>query len=151
MSLSPEQQQHQYQQYYLQSMGVDVYLMREQTSFNHHSQQLKPSSSELQQIKKAGPETPTESEFVLTKATLIQSVLIKDVCQLLSCELNDIEQCGTNQFNFGGLLWHFESHQELPRVHDGQLISGSLDKLQQKANKRQLWRCLCEIMDSLNP
>lgn len=78
----------------------------------------------------------------------MQNELVADVGRVFAFDIAQIEQLGDNTFKMANLTWQLDGQDRAPALQNGVLTSGPLDALQNTAAKRQLWRCLTQLMEN---
>jgi DNA polymerase III psi subunit len=141
MSVSHSNQHPQQQPFawHLQSMGINLYGVRDGID----DVMVLPAKS-------ASDKTVPEKPKLVLLSDLTASPLISDICLLLNIKVDAIESLADNEFRLGILHWQFVTAESeaFPRIDKNQLITPPIKQLRQAKAKRALWSCLATLVDT---
>jgi hypothetical protein len=115
-------------QYYLQSMDIDLYVERALDTAPQPQPQQRHKQSKI------------------TLQELQDSHLIGDICRVLAITPAAIVPLADNQFRFGSLHWVFDAQTQVIGVEQHKLSTPLLADLRETQAKRSLWACLMPLV-----
>ncbi len=160
----------QYHQYYLQSMGIELYVERgaqqssQAPSGTSKTTQSNPKASVdsatlKQQLKDAqkpaqtespeklsGPDSHSELAPIVELADMLADPLVADLLRVFELTPTAITKVNVNQFGFGRFIWRFDGQHRPPEFKQGKLTTGPLAQLRDNIQKKALWQCITEMM-----
>ena len=146
----------QYQQYYLQSMGISLYAPREaQAEIAPVSTAEKPAvAPEPPKPQKRvvrpqvtpEPQAPSVAEppLLVDKQRWLDSQIVADICRWLALTPADADTSIRNRFVLEGFTWQFAEGDKIG-LAQGVLTSPVLSELGNSAAKRRLWAAIGEL------